>query len=149
MEINNFLKILVLVSVFAVGSQMLIGNNYAQAATVKAEDASGHMKCKDQSDKLKIEGVEIDAKTNEEDKWGGTFSISQGSQGADWKIDDGKLTTSDYEFKTTAEDTTGNCNDEKGTKGTLKGSCGDDVSIKFESELGTTYDATGKVTCSQ
>ena len=59
-----------------------------------------------------------------------------------------KASTNDYEFKTTAEDTTGNCVDEKGTKVTLKGSC-DDVSIKFESELGTTYDATGKVTCSQ
>jgi len=151
MEIkNSFLTVLVLAGVFAVGSQMVIGNNYAEAATVKS-DASGHMQCKGESDKLKIEGVEIDAKTNEEGKWGGTFSISQASQGADWKINEGTLSGEKYEFKTTSEDTTGNCPDEpfsKG-KGTVKGSCGDDASIKFESEAGTVYDAKGKVTCTQ
>ena len=150
MEIkNNFLTILLLVSVFAVATHLIVGNNYAEAATVKTEKlGSGHLTCKDGT-KLKIEDVELDAKTDTEGKWSGTLSISESSQGADWKINEGKLSGEKYEFKTTAEDTTGDCPDEKGTKATVKGSCGDDVSIKLESEVGTVYDAKATVKCTQ
>ncbi|MGD1836882.1 MAG: hypothetical protein ACPKPY_02335 [Nitrososphaeraceae archaeon] len=148
---NKFPTILLLVSVFALASQMLIGSNYAEAATVNSQiqKDAGHMTCKDDPTKLKINEFYLDAKTNDEGKWDGEFGITQESQGADLKIDEGKVTTDTYEFKSTAEDTTGNCNDEPGTKGTLKGSCGDDVSIKYESELGTVYEIKGKVTCTQ
>ena len=71
------------------------------------------------------------------------------SQGADMKINEGTFSANNYEFQSSAEDWSVGCNDTFGTKGTLKGSCGDAASIDYESAVGTTYNVKGKVTCTQ
>lgn len=148
---NILLTMLLLVSVFAVSSsQILIENNYAEAATIKSNIVknAGHITCKD-GKKHNIDEFYIDAKTNKEGKLTGEFGLGQESQGADMKINEGTFTANNYEFKSTSEDWSVGCSDIFGTKGTLKGSCGNDASIKYESAVGTTYDVKGKVTCAQ
>lgn len=75
--------------------------------------------------------------------------LTQGSQGSDSKINEGTSTGNNYEFKSTNEDWSVDCDDTFDTKGTLKGSCGDAASVKYESAVGTTYDVKGKVTCTK
>jgi hypothetical protein len=147
---NYLLKILLLASVFPVSSQMLIGNNYAEAATIKSnilKDA-GHITCKD-GKKYKIDEFYTDAKTNAQKKLSGEFGLGQASQGDDMKINEGTFTGNNYEFKSTTKDWSVGCSDTFGIKGTLKESCGDAASIKYESTVGTTYDVKGKVTCTK
>jgi hypothetical protein len=147
---NNLLTILLLGSVFAVATQMLIGNNYAEAATIKSNIVknAGHITCNDGT-KHNINEFYIDAKTDAKGKMTGEFGLGQASQGADMKINEGTFSGKNYEFKSTAEDWSVGCKDTFGTKGTLKGSCGNDARIKYESTIGTTYDVKGKVTCAQ
>ena len=79
----------------------------------------------------------------------GEWGLDQASQGADMKINEGTFTEKNYEFKSTVEDwSVGgiHCKDTFGTKGTLKWSCGDAASIKYESAVGSTYDVNDKVT---
>jgi hypothetical protein len=118
---NNILTILLLASVFAVSSQILIENNYAEAATIKSNIVknSGHITCKD-GKKHNIDEFYIDAKTNKEGKLTGKFGLDHTSQGADMKINEGTFTANNYEFKSTSEDWSVGCSDTFGTKGTLK-----------------------------
>ena len=107
---NNLLTIHLLGSVFAVASQMVIGNNYAEAATIKSEidKNAGQITCKDGT-KSKINEFYIDAKTDAKGKLSGEFGLGQASQGADMKINEGTFSGKNYEFKSTTEDWSVDC----------------------------------------
>jgi hypothetical protein len=66
---------------------MLIGSNYAEAATIKLEidKNAGQITCKDGT-KSKIDEFYIDAKTNVQGKVTGEWGLGQASQGADMKM---------------------------------------------------------------
>ena len=116
---TNILTMLLLASVFAVSSQIVVENNYAEAATIKSNIVknAGHITCKDVK-KHNIDEFYIDAKTNTEGKLTGEFGLGQASQGADMKINEGTFTGNNYEFNYTTDDWSVGCNDTFGTKGT-------------------------------
>jgi hypothetical protein len=148
-QLSKYSELLLMVIVLGLISLTLSANGVqgASVESIKNKDA-GTTTCKDKTtEKIAAYGINAttDSKGNLTGEW---FLTGDQSDGADMKVEGGTVTSDSFSLNSAVEDwSMATCNDTHGTKGTISGACGDNVSVKYESDVGTKYEGTANVKC--